>query len=88
MKLAQYDFRLPPELDDTEIEVILESLDKLTSWSGDIKEYALNSALQGKKWENYKLVEGRSVRKYTDEEKTGLTKFSAVFSTNRMANRH
>lgn len=79
LKLAQYDFRLPPELDDTEIEVILESLDRLTLWANDIKEYALNSALQGKQWEKFKLVEGRSVRKYTDEEKVAVAVKSAGF---------
>lgn len=79
LKLAQYDFRLPPELDDTEIEVILESLDRLTSWANDIKEYALDSALQGRQWEKFKLVEGRSVRKYTDEEKVAEAVKSAGY---------
>lgn len=79
LKLAQYDFRLPPELDDMEIEVILESLDRLTSWANDIKEYALNTALQGKQWEKFKLVEGRSVRKYTDEEKVAEVVKSAGY---------
>lgn len=79
LKLAQYDFRLPPELDDMEIEVILESLDRLTSWANDIKEYALDSALQGRQWEKFKLVEGRSVRKYTDEEKVAEAVKSAGY---------
>lgn len=79
LKLAKYDFRLPPELDDMEIEVILESLDRLTSWANDIKEYALNAALQGRQWEKFKLVEGRSVRKYTDEEKVAEAVKSAGY---------
>lgn len=79
LKFAQYDFRLPQELDDMEIEVILESLDKLTSWANDIKAYALDSALQGKQWEKFKLVEGRSVRKYTDEEKVAEAVKSAGY---------
>jgi len=33
----------------------------------DIKDYALSQALDGKQWTVWKLVEGRSVRKYTDE---------------------
>ena len=32
-----------------------------------MKEYALNQALQGKQWKDYKLVEGRSNRKYKNE---------------------
>lgn len=79
LKLAKYDFRPPPELDDMEIEVILESLDRLTSWANDIKEYALNAALQGKQWKKFKLVEGRSVRKYTDEEKVAEAVKSAGY---------
>lgn len=66
LKLAQYDFKLPPELSDTEIEVILSKIDELVSWASGIKEYALQKALSGKEWTGLKLVEGRSVRKYTD----------------------
>ncbi|MGI6736724.1 MAG: DUF2800 domain-containing protein [Anaerovoracaceae bacterium] len=67
LKLAQHDFKLPPELSDAEIEVILSKVDGLVSWASDIKEYALQKALSGKEWHGFKLVEGRSVRKYTDE---------------------
>jgi hypothetical protein len=67
LKLAQHDFKLPPELSDAEIEVILSKVDDLVSWASDIKEYALQQALSGKEWRGFKLVEGRSVRKYTDE---------------------
>lgn len=67
LKLAQYDFKMPPILEDNEIESILNNIDKLTSWANDIKDYALKAALQGKQWDNYKLVEGRSNRKYTNE---------------------
>lgn len=30
--------------------------------------HALQSAIRGKQWNNWKLVEGRSNRRYTDEE--------------------
>jgi hypothetical protein len=65
--LAQYDFKLPPLLEDSEIEVILSRADQLVSWVNDIKEYALQQAISGKDWTGFKLVEGRSNRKYTDE---------------------
>lgn len=48
LKLAQHDFKLPPLLTDTEIEVILGKVDELVSWAYDIKEYALQQALSGK----------------------------------------
>lgn len=67
LKLAQDDFRLPPELSDAEVEVILSKVDELTAWASDIKDYALKLALSGKEWSGFKLVEGRSIRKYTNE---------------------
>lgn len=66
--LAQYDFKLPPLLEDTEIEVILSKADELVSWANDIKDYALQQAISGKEWHGWKLVEGRSNRKYTSED--------------------
>ncbi len=69
LALAQHDFKLPPTLSDEEIAVILDKLDELIGWAGDIKEYALNAALLGKHFDGWKLVEGRSNRRYTDEAK-------------------
>lgn len=34
---------------------------------GDIKEYALQQAVSGKEWTGWKLVEGRSNRRYVNE---------------------
>lgn len=67
MELAAFEFRQPPLLTDDEVEEILGKIDELTSWANDIKDYALRAAVSGKKWTGYKLVEGRSNRKYTDE---------------------
>jgi len=68
LKLAQYEFALPPLLTDAEIEDILSRLDDLTKWANEIWAYALDAALNhGKEWFGFKLVEGRTNRKYTDE---------------------
>ena len=67
LAVAQHDFKLPPTLSDEEIAVILDKLDDLIGWASDIKEYALNAALLGKHFDGWKLVEGRSNRRYTDE---------------------
>lgn len=67
LELARYDFEIPPELDDSEVAAVLEKIDSLTAWAADIKEYALQQALAGKRFEGFKVVEGRSVRKYTDD---------------------
>lgn len=69
LKLARFEFTLPPLLTDTDIEEILTKLDDLTSWANDIKAYALEAAVShGKEWRGFKLVEGRSIRKYSNEE--------------------
>jgi hypothetical protein len=67
LELAKFDFHLPPLLTDEDVEEILGRIDGLVSWANDIKEYALQAAVSGKEWHGWKLVEGRSNRKYTDE---------------------
>ena len=69
LELAKCDFAKPESLSDDEIKEILGHVDELISWANDIKSFALGEALSGKAWANYKLVEGRSVRKYTNESK-------------------
>lgn len=69
LKLAQTEFRMPPLLTDAEIEDILSILPDLTKWANEITAYALDAALNhGKEWNGFKVVEGRSVRKYRDED--------------------
>ena len=67
MELAKYEFKQPPLLTDEEVEDILSRIDELIAWASDIRDYALQAAISGKHWSGYKLVEGRSNRKYTDE---------------------
>lgn len=67
LELARYDFEPPATLDNTEIAAILAKADELVSWVTDVKEYALRQALSGVTYEGFKVVEGRSNRKYTDE---------------------
>ena len=68
MELAKHEFAMPPTLTDDEVNALLPSLDDLITWASDIKEYALKAALSGKRWSGYKLVAGRSIRHYTDED--------------------
>ena len=79
MQLARYDFADPDVLEDEDIEDILARADTLTSWASDVKDYALRQALSGKEWKGWKLVEGRSNRKYTDEEKVAAAVEKAGF---------
>ena len=68
LRLAQSEFKLPPLLTDAEIEEVLAKLPDLKKWAEEIQDYALQAALGGKEWQGFKLVEGRSVRKYADED--------------------
>ncbi len=79
LMLARYDFEMPANLEDEEIEVILSKADELVSWVNDIKEYALKQAISGKEWSDWKLVEGRSVRKYLNEKAVAETVENAGF---------
>ena len=67
MELAKYEFADAPTLDETEIAAILPQIDTLVSWAEDVKAFALKQALAGTHYPGWKLVEGRSNRKYTDE---------------------
>lgn len=73
MELAAYDFEEPATLDDSEIADILPRIDDLVAWANDIKEYALQQAMSGTEYKGFKVVEGRSVRKYTDDTAVAAT---------------
>ena len=73
LELARYDFEPPTNLEDAEIEAVLAKADELISWASDVKEYALQAALQGKQWQDWKVVEGRSNRKYTNDDAVAQT---------------
>lgn len=69
MGILKHDFKKPDLLEDYELEEVLKLIPLMETWANDVKDYALEKALQGKKWTDFKLVEGRSTRKYADEEK-------------------
>ena len=55
-------------LENDEIASILGRIDELVNWASDVKDYALVEALKGTSFNGWKIVEGRSNRKYTDED--------------------
>lgn len=70
LKLRKYELKQAHLLSDHEIEDILTHVDDLVDWAKSVKEYAEQQAIQHKKhWSGFKLVEGRTRRKYTDESK-------------------
>ena len=66
MELAKYEFQEPPTMDNNDISYILSKVDNLIKWATKVKEFALEQALIGEEFDGYKLVEGKSIRKYAD----------------------
>lgn len=79
LELAKYDFEMPATLDDMEIAAVLARADELAAWAADVKEFALQQALSGVRYDGWKIVEGRSNRKYTDEDAVADTVSKAGF---------
>lgn len=69
MEIAQHEFDDASLLSDAEISKVLEQMDIFRNWMSAVEEYALQAALNGKAFPGFKLVEGRSNRKYVDEKK-------------------
>jgi len=68
LKLAQMEFAEPALLSDEEIAEVLLKADALKKWAEEIYAYAQNEAVVNhRQWPGFKLVLGRSNRKYTDE---------------------
>ena len=69
LELAKHDFADPDLLTPEEIADILFKTDELKKWAKDIEDYALDQAEKnGVVFDGWKLVEGRSNRKYADEK--------------------
>jgi Protein of unknown function (DUF2800). len=73
LELTKMEFSMPELLSDEEIGEVLRKAEQLANWVTDISEWALQEAINGKKWDGWKLVEGRSNRKYSDEVKVADT---------------
>lgn len=70
LELARMEFQPPALLSDEEVAEVMEKADELSKWASDVMAYAQAEAIEnGKHWDGYKLVEGRSVRKFSDEAK-------------------
>lgn len=69
LQVAREEFGLPPMLTDEEVESLLPRLPGMVKWANELLAYATEAAIShGKQWDGFKVVEGRSIRKYADEE--------------------
>lgn len=79
LQMAQYDFAVPDTLADDEISMILDRADTFIGWVNDVKSYALEQAIGGKQYPGFKVVEGRSNRRYTDGDAVAAAVTEAGF---------
>ncbi|GMB00894.1 DUF2800 domain-containing protein [Pelosinus sp. IPA-1] len=85
LELLKYEFRKDPLLTDEEVGEILGKAEELQKWAKDVQDYALEHAEKhGKKWPGWKLVEGRSNRKYTDDLKVAETLKNAGYKDDKI----
>ena len=61
-------FQDPSDLRDDELGYVLAQLDVLRGWAAKVETRAMDLLQQGKPVEGWKLVEGRSVRKISDQD--------------------
>ena len=73
LALARMEFKPPALLTPEEIGEVLRKAEDLQKWAGDVAAYALDQALEGKHFDGWKVVEGRSVRQYADALKVAET---------------
>jgi len=76
IKLAKGDFtdkkgeqKSPHLLTDKQLLEVYAKIPLLVEWAKAVSQHMLDTAKEGKEWKGYKLVEGRSNRKWLDEKK-------------------
>ena len=80
LELAKLEFKAPALLSEEEIAEVLKVSDELSKWASDVYAYAQEQAIvHGKEWSGFKLVEGRSNRKYSSEEEVAEAAMAAGY---------
>lgn len=86
LELARYDFAEPTTLSDEDLVEIYDKADFFVKWINKVTGYVFNEALGGKSWPGFKLVEGRSNRVITQEEKVKFTLLGEGFKRDQYIN--
>lgn len=66
--LAKHEFKDPQLLTEKQLIDVYKQIPMLVDWANAVGEHLLKEAISGKKVEGYKLVEGQSRRRWTNEE--------------------
>jgi hypothetical protein len=83
--LTEKNFKKPELLQDDEIGAVLTIAALLVKWADEVKKWAFDQALNhGKKWEGWKLVEGRSDRTYTDKNQVETALIDAGYEKDKI----
>lgn len=81
LEIAQWEFEPPAELTDDEIVEALALIPQAKAWMNDLEKYANSKAVdEGKQWPGFKLVAGRSIRKYVDADQVAQAAQQAGYS--------
>lgn len=80
LELARLEFTKPALLSDDEVAEVIAKADELAKWSADVYAFAQDQAIvHGKQWPGFKVVEGKSNRKYTSEDEVVQAATAAGF---------
>lgn len=67
LALAKHEFAPPAELSIDEVTDVLAKIPELKAWASNVEAWALAKAQAGTEIPGFKVVAGRSIRKYADE---------------------
>lgn len=70
VKIAKHEFKDPHLLNDDQLLEVYHMFDQISGWIKTVADYMLKEALSGKKWAGLKVVEGKSNRKWKEEQST------------------
>lgn len=80
LALAKHEFAPPAELSIDEVTDVLAKIPELKAWASNVEAWALAQAQAGTQIPGFKVVAGRSIRKYTDESAVAEAAKAAGYS--------
>ena len=80
LELAKLDFADPMLLTDAQLIEVYAQSPQVTKWLSAVTDYIFKEAMNGKKWDGYKLVDGQNRRGWTDESKAASILYDKGFA--------
>lgn len=80
VSVIKEDFPMPSELSDEQIVAVYEKMGQIKFWLESIETYMLQRMLRGEKIGNYKLVEGRGMRKWANQNEVSQNLLARGYS--------